>query len=78
MVRDIELLLKAPIEKRRLPDFNYGEFEPEAQFRGKPTRKKSSSNSQQHHNRVKQIPGVAPVHADDEAINPNLKTEDRT
>jgi ATP-dependent RNA helicase RhlE len=30
MVRDIEKVLRAPIERRRLPEFNYGSFSPEA------------------------------------------------
>ena len=32
MVRGIERVLGAPIERRRLPDFNYGAFTPENQF----------------------------------------------
>jgi ATP-dependent RNA helicase RhlE len=35
MIQDIEKLLGKPIERRRLPDFNYGSFEPEAQFQEK-------------------------------------------
>jgi len=31
MVRDIERVLGAPIERRRLPDFDYGTFSPDAQ-----------------------------------------------
>lgn len=31
MVRDIEKVLKTRIERRRLPDFDYGDFKPEAQ-----------------------------------------------
>ncbi len=30
MVRDIEKVLHAPIERRRLPNFDYGDFEPES------------------------------------------------
>ncbi len=30
MIRDIEKVLRAPIERRRLPDFNYGSFSPDA------------------------------------------------
>ena len=30
MVRDIEKVLRTPIERRRLPEFNYGSFSPEA------------------------------------------------
>jgi len=32
MIRDIEKLLGTQIERRRLPDFNYGSFVPESQF----------------------------------------------
>ena len=32
MIRDIEKLLGTRIERRRLPDFNYGSFVPESQF----------------------------------------------
>ena len=32
MVREVEKVLKARIERRRLPDFNYGDFRPESQF----------------------------------------------
>ncbi len=32
MVRDIEKTLGSPLERRRLPDFNYGSFDPERQF----------------------------------------------
>lgn len=32
IVRDIEKVLGTPIERRRLPDFNYGSFVPERQF----------------------------------------------
>jgi ATP-dependent RNA helicase RhlE len=42
MIRDIEKLLETRIERRRLPDFNYGSFVPESQFRenhSKPPRK---------------------------------------
>lgn len=33
MVRQIERVLSTPIERRRLPDFDYGSFTPESQFR---------------------------------------------
>ncbi len=33
-VKAIEKLLGRPIERRRLPDFNYGDFRPESQFPG--------------------------------------------
>ena len=32
MVRDVERALDARIERRRLPDFDYGDFTPESQF----------------------------------------------
>ena len=32
MVRQIEKAIGAPIERRRLPDFDYGAFTPENQF----------------------------------------------
>ena len=32
MVREVEKALDARIERRRLPDFNYGDFRPESQF----------------------------------------------
>ena len=32
MVREVEKALDAPIERRRLPDFDYGDFMPESQF----------------------------------------------
>jgi superfamily II DNA/RNA helicase len=32
MVREVEKVLNAKIERRRLPGFNYGDFNPETQF----------------------------------------------
>ncbi|MEW5826220.1 MAG: DEAD/DEAH box helicase [Candidatus Bipolaricaulota bacterium] len=32
LVRDVERAVGAPIERRRLPDFDYGDFSPETQF----------------------------------------------
>jgi ATP-dependent RNA helicase RhlE len=40
MVRDIEKVLRTPIERRRLADFNYGSFSPEA----KPQRTNGNGN----------------------------------
>jgi ATP-dependent RNA helicase RhlE len=48
MIRDIEKLLGKPIEKRRLPEFNYGDFEPEKLFLGnghQPEGKRSSARN---------------------------------
>ena len=44
MVREVEKVLKARIERRRLPDFDYGDFKPENQF------------SQRHPDGTHQIP----------------------
>jgi ATP-dependent RNA helicase RhlE len=56
MVRDIEKLLGTRIERRRLPDFNYGSFVPESQFRqnhSKPLRKTLSPHKRNHIRRNK-------------------------
>jgi len=53
MIQDIEKLLGTRIERRRLPDFNYGDFVPESQFQAhyaKP-RRKASSHHQGNHTR---------------------------
>lgn len=47
MVRDIEKVLRSPIERRRLPEFNYGSFSPDArpqQGNGKKNNNRSNSN----------------------------------
>lgn len=44
MIRDIEKLLGAPLERRRLPGFDYGDFVPEKQFQGTPAKAKSNQN----------------------------------
>lgn len=51
MIRDIEKLLGTRIERRRLPDFNYGSFVPESQFQkshSKPSRKTLSNHKRNH------------------------------
>jgi ATP-dependent RNA helicase RhlE len=45
-VRAIEKLLDKPIERRRLPDFNYGDFKPENQFRFNGSSQNGRSGSQ--------------------------------
>ena len=49
MIRDIEKLLGTRIERRRLPDFNYGSFVPESQFQE--NHSKSSRKTLSHHKR---------------------------
>jgi len=44
MVRDIEKVLRTPIERRRLPEFNYGSFSPEARPQKTNGNGKKSSN----------------------------------
>ncbi len=55
MVRDIERLLKQPIERRRLPNFDYGGFVPETAVDSSKTaskpKKKGSGGSSSHRNR---------------------------
>lgn len=53
MIRDIERVLGTRIERRRLPDFNYGGFAPESQFqRSQPEpHHQARSNSGQNHGR---------------------------
>jgi ATP-dependent RNA helicase RhlE len=46
-VRAVEKLLGRPIERRRLPEFNYGDFQPESQFQ-------SNGNGQGRNGRRKQ------------------------
>ncbi len=51
MIQDIEKLLGTRIERRRLPDFNYGSFIPESQFqenRSKPPQKTLSRHKRNH------------------------------
>jgi ATP-dependent RNA helicase RhlE len=51
MIRDIEKLLGTRIERRRLPNFNYGSFVPESQFQkshSEPPRKKRSHHKRNH------------------------------
>ncbi|MCB0177922.1 MAG: DEAD/DEAH box helicase [Anaerolineae bacterium] len=51
MIWDIEELLGEHIERRRLPDFDYGGFVPESQFKKKPANPapKPSSNGKRRH-----------------------------
>jgi ATP-dependent RNA helicase RhlE len=51
MIRDIEKVLGTRIERRRLPDFNYGSFVPESQFQenhSKPPQKTPSHHKRNH------------------------------
>ncbi|MDM8527154.1 DEAD/DEAH box helicase [Anaerolineales bacterium HSG24] len=45
MVRDIEKTLKTNLERRRLPDFDYGDFNPETQFQSKSPQSKQKQNA---------------------------------
>jgi len=45
MVRDIEKVLGSQIERRRLPDFNYGSFAPESPFQQKSPKQPSQTQS---------------------------------
>jgi ATP-dependent RNA helicase RhlE len=56
-VRAIEQLLGSPIERRRLPDFNYGDFRPESQFQGNGAGRNGSSNGQRNNSRRNQRRG---------------------
>ncbi|MDM8520068.1 DEAD/DEAH box helicase [Anaerolineales bacterium HSG6] len=50
MVHDIEKTLKTNLERRRLPDFDYGDFDPETQFQAKSSpRPKSKQNAPKAH-----------------------------
>jgi len=49
MIRDIEKVLGTRIERRRLPDFNYGSFVPESQFQE--NHSNSPGKTQPHHKR---------------------------
>jgi ATP-dependent RNA helicase RhlE len=54
LIRDIEKVLGSRIERRSLPDFNYGNFEPESQLRppqAKPPQKSLSRPKRNHHRR---------------------------
>ena len=56
MVREIEKVLGTQIERRRLPDFNYGDFVPEKQFqhstRNQPRRKRPHRHAAQRSRRA--------------------------
>ncbi|RME60588.1 MAG: ATP-dependent helicase, partial [Caldilineae bacterium] len=45
MVRDIERLLGAPLERRQLPDFDYGDFTPERQTSANGSHRKQTGPS---------------------------------
>ncbi|MDJ0755196.1 MAG: DEAD/DEAH box helicase [Ardenticatenaceae bacterium] len=51
MVRDIESLLGESIERRRLADFDYGEFEPERQFLNGQAKSPNRSNAKRQQQR---------------------------
>ncbi len=51
MIRDIEKLLGTRIERRRLPDFNYGSFVPESQFQEDHSKPSGGSQSRGRRNR---------------------------
>ncbi len=56
MIRGIEKLLGTPIERRRLPNFNYGRFVPENEFQksvAKPSGKQQKRNRPRHNGRNK-------------------------
>ena len=48
-VRAIEKAVGKPIERRRMPGFNYGDFRPESQFRANGTSQKGRSNGKKNH-----------------------------
>ena len=56
-VRAIEKLLGQPIERRRLSDFNYGEFRPESQFQSNGSGRNGSSNGQRYNSGRNRRPG---------------------
>ena len=49
MIQDIEKLLGTPIERRRVPDFDYGGFVPESQFQKNHSKPRQKTRS--HHKR---------------------------
>ena len=48
-VRAIEKAVGKPIERRRMPGFNYGDFRPESQFLANGTGQKGRSNGKKNH-----------------------------
>ncbi len=46
MIRAIEKLLGVPLERRRLPGFDYGDFDPEKQFAARPPKKQGPKQRQ--------------------------------
>ena len=62
MVREVEKVLKTRIERRRLPGFGYGTFNPEAQFPQKPPQGRPQQNgARPGGNTSKVIPGPREV-----------------
>jgi ATP-dependent RNA helicase RhlE len=51
LVRDLEKVLGAPIERRRLPGFDYGSFVPEGEFRPSRSRPPQSNRRRGHEGR---------------------------
>jgi len=56
-VRAIEKLLGESIERRRLPDFNYGAFRPESQFQSNGAGRNGSTNGQRNNSGRDRRPG---------------------
>ena len=52
IIRDIEKLLGTQIERRRLPDFDYGNFEPESQFPKRHSQTSQRTVSHRNQNRA--------------------------
>ena len=61
MVREVEKVLKTRIERRRLPGFGYGTFNPEAQFPKRPPGRPQHNGTQPGGNTSKVIPGPGEV-----------------
>lgn len=53
MIRDIEKLLRTRIERRRLPDFNYGSFVPESQFQNNHSKSPRKTQSYRKRNHIR-------------------------
>ena len=61
MVREVEKVLKTRIERRRLPGFGYGTFNPEAQFPQRPPSRPQQNGARPGGNASKVIPGPGEV-----------------
>ena len=57
MIRDIEKLLGTRIERRRLPDFNYGTFVPESQFQENHSKLPGKTPSHYNRNHIRSYEG---------------------